>query len=353
MKKKHINFGSIESYRVFIKNIISNYRFEGLDENGKPIYNTNKKLPTITCTGTEKIHGTNAGFVYTNDEIWYQARKRIITPDKDNFDCAFLMDNKKDIFIEIIKNISEENNIDFNTFGVALYMEYCGGSIQKNSCVSGLEKMFIIFPYAKVFNLHDPDESNFWIKTYNIDYDKYKKYNIFNVMNFPTIKVDIDLNYPSLATNDIVNMTEEIENNSNIAKYFNKPDNIGEGLVFYHETENNVLRFKSKGEKHSKSKVKKIKEIDIEKEQNKIDFANYATPAWRLEQMWQELFGINNEIAFPEKKYIGDFIRLVIADIKKEESDILEEKKLLPNDVNKYISNICKNWFLEQLEKDL
>jgi hypothetical protein len=108
-----------------------------------------------------------------------------------------------------------------------------------------------------------------------------------------------------------------------------------------------------KGEKHSKSKVKKLKKVDSVKEQAKIEFANYATPAWRLEQAVQTVCGINNEIQEPNIKLTGDVIRAVIKDVMKEESDVLAEKGLEPKEVNAYISKIVSKWFREYLDKEI
>ena len=105
-------------------------------------------------------------------------------------------------------------------------------------------------------------------------------------------------------------------------------------------------KFKVKGERHSTSKVKTLKPVDEVKENAKREFANYACPAWRLEQMWDETFP---EGASPQIQQIGAFLRAVIADVHKEESDILEEKELTPKDVNGTISQLAKQWFMERL----
>ena len=42
-------------------------------------------LPTLTFTGTVKVHGTNAAIVRLKDgTIYAQSRSRIITPTSDN-----------------------------------------------------------------------------------------------------------------------------------------------------------------------------------------------------------------------------------------------------------------------------
>ena len=48
-------------------------------------------------------------------------------------------------------------------------------------------------------------------------------------------------------------------------------------------------------------------------------------------------------------KETGTFLRFVINDVIKEESDIMYEKGLEPKDVNSMISKIARTWFIEQL----
>jgi len=51
-----IPYPSIEQFKNCIKQVANDTRYAGKDENGKAIYNNNS-LPTLTFTGTTKIHG--------------------------------------------------------------------------------------------------------------------------------------------------------------------------------------------------------------------------------------------------------------------------------------------------------
>jgi len=179
-----------------------------------------------------------------------------------------------------------------------------------------------------------------------------KQNDIYNVMNFPTKKLIIDFNNPKMAQNEIIKITEEIENNSWIANSINMPKNIGEGIVWTSYYNDSLIQFKSKGKKHANSKVKTLKPVDTVKEQAKIDFANYATPAWRLEQMYQETFDTLNG-GKGDVKCTGDFLRAVINDIMKEEMDIMKEKNLEPKEVNSMISKISRDWFMDKLNEEV
>jgi len=171
--KRFITFGSIDQYNTVVKNVKRTAQFVAYDEETKEVtVDRDAKLPVIVATGSEKIHGTNAGFSYNEiDGEWYQSRKNIITPEKDNAGCAFFLSSKKDIFIETIKKIAEINNIDLNVKGIVLFGEWAGGNIQKKSALTGLNKKFIVFQYAKVYNIvptlnnKGEEEANYWIET--------------------------------------------------------------------------------------------------------------------------------------------------------------------------------------------
>ena len=364
--KKFISFGKIPQFRSIIKDVQRTAQFIGIDEDtGHPIYDKNKRLPVLIAKGTEKIHGTNAGFVYNEkDGFWCQSRKNIIsTTTNDNAGCALFMEKRSNILINIIKELAEYHNIDLNEFGIALYGEWAGGNIQKNSCLTGVSKRFVIFKYAKVFKIEDDNEenfSNYWIDTIGL---KNEDNLIFNVTQFKEFELEVDFNNPGIANNKMIEVTKEIEENSIIANYFNKNDNIGEGLVWYiKDTDGNILSFKTKGEKHAgKSKVKTLKVVDNELINKQNKFATeIACTTSRLEQKWQETFGIENEIKEPTVKETGTFLRKIINDVWEEELDVfydffekeIKENKIEQRNLNSVISKVARMWFMDKLNSD-
>ena len=50
-------------------------------------------------------------------------------------------------------------------------------------------------------------------------------------------------------------------------------------------------------------------------------------------------------------KKLGDFLRWIVKDIMKEETDVLVANNLEPKDVNSSISNIARTWFLNKWNK--
>ena len=344
---KFITFGSIERLNQIIRDVrhISEHPY-----------------PTIKAIASEKIHGTNASVCYSEElGFWVQSRSRIITPADDNEGCAKWAEGKKDVWIGLIKDLAEEYQVDLKKNIISVYFEWCGGRIYKSkSAVGGMPKMAMIFQYFKVSEIskeHPMDCK--WLGT-NCSFvypspmhSSSVEDGIYNIMDFPHYDIDIDFNRPDFATNILVELVKEIEPNSPVGVQLGFENNVSEGLVVQFHHKGKLYRFKAKGDKHSKSKVKKILPVDSELEQKKIDFANEVTPAWRLEQAWDSVFGLHNELKTPSRKYTGDYIRAVFADVIKEESLKLEEAGFEMKDVNKKISLICRNWFFEQLDKDL
>jgi hypothetical protein len=359
--KRFINFGSIGQFRETIKNVQHITQYQGHDENGDQIYNRSAKMPIIEVHGTEKIHGTNAAVCYSiPDGFWVQSRNNIITPESDNAGCAFAATTSETAWMEIINSLAVAHNIDLNTHIISVFYEWCGGNIQVKSAMTGVKKSAVIFKHFKVSPIEpvedENDEKSVWVETTNDtgSFVQNADSDIFNVATFPSYTVTIDFNQPLLSQNEMIKIVEEIvEPASPLGKAFGQEENVGEGIVFTFLLNNTLQRFKVKGEKHSNSKVKALKPVDDVKEQSKIDFANYAANSLRLEQAWQTVFGINNEKQEPSVKFTGDFLKAVVADVMKEELDVMTEKGLEPKDVNGAISAIARRWFQDELNKQI
>jgi hypothetical protein len=262
--------------------------------------------------------------------------------------------------MKIIMSLAEEYNIDLNTHIISVFYEWCGGNIQAKSALTGIEKKSIIFAHFKTSPIEHQesvnDEFSVWYETkITKDGEQWVSNNengIYNIMNFPTYKVSIDFETPLLSQNEMIKLVEEVvEPASPVGKMFGQEKNIGEGIVFTFLLNGTLQKFKVKGNEHSNSRVTTLKPVDNVKEQSKIDFANYAANALRLEQAWQNTFGIENEKQEPTVKSMGQFLKAVMGDIVKEESDILVEKGLEPHDVSNHVNNIARRWFQTELDK--
>lgn len=340
--KKHISYPSIEQFRNVVTNINRQSTFAGLDEAGTAIYDHSMKRPVLTFKGTVKLHGTNAGVSYNYiDGIYAQSRENIITSAKDNAGFAFFVETHTNQFINLMNRLVMNNDLNLNTHTLTIFGEWVGKGIQKGVAISTLDKSFFIFG-AKVSDQAN-EQSSYWIEIAGI---RSPTDRIYNIEDYQTYSVVIDFNMPQLIQNDLIDMTLAVENECPVGKSFGSIG-TGEGIVFSCEYNGVVYRFKSKGEKHSASKVKTLNSVDVDKLNSIQEFVNYAVTESRFEQGIQIVYGDDPA----DIKKIADLMRWFINDIIKEESDTMAQNGLEPKEVGKYVSNKVRGMFFEHLDK--
>lgn len=338
-------YPSIDQFRTIVKQVRSSASFDGKDENGEPIYDITKKSPILKFTGTVKLHGTNSAICFNFGDYsnyWCQSRERIIDPYTDNAGFATYVYSHKDMYELIFSKIESDmsNTItDIENYsGVAIYGEWCGGNIQKGVGINGLPKMFVVFG-LKLISQHD-DQANLWVPltTYSLTNHQI---NLYSINEFDTFSIDIDFNEPELSQNILINTTISVENECPVAKYFGI-NGIGEGIVWECIHNGTIYRFKTKGEKHSISKVKVLVPIDIEKVNTIKDCVNNIVTEQRLSQglSYFRENGVSMDI-----KNTGKFIKWVNDDIIKEELDVIVGSGLEVKDVLSSASKKSKEWY--------
>lgn len=362
--KRMIKYPSIDQYRTVVKNIKHHAAYLGKDESGEPIFDFLKPSPILTFSISEKIHGSNMAVCYSLPTgLWVQSRNNIITLESDNAGCAFEVEKNKEEWLQIIEELAEENNIDLEHNIISVYAEWCGGNIQKNSAVSGLDKRAIIFQFFKCSSLihsEDDNKSSYWLetcitgteddpnsneKTWISDNDE----NIYNIMDFPNYSQEIDFNKPEIAQNKLITLMENIEEASPVGKAFGKEDNIGEGIVCSCLHEGALYQFKVKGDKHSNSKVKTPKVVDLEALEALDRFVESITHNWRFEQGLVEVFGSDYQNTIDRKK-IGLFMKWIAQDTIKEEMDLIKESGFELKPVMSRVNQKAKEYFFAMEE---
>lgn len=341
--KKFIKFPEIEQFRNIIKDVQHSYQFQGLDDNKEPIFDRNAEMPILEFRGTVKSHGTHGGINWDGENIWAQKRTDICTIQHDNQGFAFFVESRKKEILKFFETVGDELELPGDI--ITLFGEFCGRNIQKGVAISQLEKMFIIFD-AKITSKNDIDNKveGRWLQEDLWKHIQDNKNKIYNIFQFENWKLDIDFNNPQLVQNDIIRITNKIEECCPIGNFFGIKG-IGEGVVFSNITEKlGKIRFKSKGELHSISKVKTLASVDVEKLKTINNFADYSVTENRLTQGIEQIFTSNN--IEPDIKKLGDFIRWIISDINKEELDVLAENGLEPKETNRVCSDRCRHWFL-------
>jgi len=349
--KRMIKYNKIGDLKKVTRSIKDQASYEGA-----------AKLPTIEFDATEKIHGTNAAVCYSNsDGFWVQSRERVLTIAEDNLGCAYAAYQHEDEWVELLISLAKSHKVDLDSEIVTIYYEWAGGSIQKKCALTGLDKRAMIFAHAKISPLmpdpkiveseHQPAR---WIDTIDDDgnYIMNTEVEIYNVLAYDQWRLAIDFNNPELAVNALLETLHKNELNSPVGKCMGIENNILEGMVWTgRNTDNTLLKFKVKGEKHASSKVRTLKPVDNVKEQAKNDLVTKVVTALRLEQAWQHFFGANNEKKRPEKTDMGNFLRWIHNDIMEECLDDYFEAGIEPKELNGKVSQAAKIWFLEQYEK--
>jgi hypothetical protein len=340
---KMSKFPKIGQYRQVVKEVQMMSAFTGVDDLGNALYDNTLPKPKLKFKGTVKLHGTNAGVGHHPiDGLWVQSRSNVITPTQDNAGFASYvhrnMDNFKDLFENI--RVIEGDNIGEND-ELVIFGEWAGGNIQKGVAITGIEKAFFIFD-VKV--RPENGEDSYYI---NSDYIREEDVRIFNIEDYLSYHIEIDFNRPDLAQEELIRITDTVEKLCPVGKAFGI-DGVGEGVVWATTYKGAKLRFKVKGEKHAgKSKVKTLNPVDSERIGRIHDLVNNIVSVDRMAQQLALACDTINGGTI-DRKFLGDYIRMVISDTMDEEMDLILESGFTPKDINKYISELARKYWFEQ-----
>lgn len=329
-----------EQFRNVIREVQDRHQYE-CHVDGVPQYDRSLKLPTLKFRGTVKLHGTNAGIVFTKTpngfEVEAQSRSRVITPENDNMGFAkWVADNEEQLKKVVSEYAQSIGGLALNEKQIVFYGEWAGQGIQNGVAISQTPRKFWVFA-IKV--------GETWMQNVSVllDYVYQKDIEMLPITSFGDLyEIDIDFNRPEIAQAELVRLTQAVEDCCPIGKALGV-EGVGEGIVWVNlDDPTRPLRFKVKGEKHSTSKVKTLADVDVAKVESAVKFADYAATENRVKQAVQELTGGEPF----DIKLMGDVIKWVAADIIKEESDVLAENGLTMKDVGKYTGQRTREIFL-------
>lgn len=317
-----IKFGSIGQFRNFIKTM----QYLGWRK--------------INLIGTVKIHGTNSsvGLDLKDNSLFYQSRNRVLSLDDDNYDFAKYIEDNKSEFLKIFDEIKNKINTE-KYDSIIIYGELAGKGIQNKVAVSQIDRFFAPFSVVGV-NKDTVDQLD-------VKLSVNESIRFYPVETFGVYNVQLDLDNVHLAQQEVKDLTINVENECPVGKYFGV-SGTGEGIVFTDETKQ--YSFKSKGEKHSVSKVKVIANVDIEKINKIKDFVDYSVTENRLNQGIEYLKEMNKKLDISS---IGDFLRWLANDVLKEEQDVITENGL-DNELKaimKSVSSKGRKWFMDKINE--
>lgn len=320
-----IKFPSIEQYRNIIREVKTHHDFQGKDEADAPIYRNTQPYPVVTFKGTVKLHGTNAGIVkYKDGHIEYQSRERVLDLRADNAGFMMAMSGKNLDFLF--------KDIKFNEH-IAIFGEWCGQGVQHGVAISNVPKMFVIF----ACNIDGQ-----WIDFDRSDNDQQ----IYNINQFPIWSVDVDFNQPEAIQNQFFDLTMAVEECCPVGKHFGF-EGVGEGIVWVGEHNGNNYRFKTKGDKHSSSKVKTIASVDVDQLNSLNEFVDYALTESRLQQGITKLEEANLLV---NQQSTGEYLRWVVGDVFKEENDTIVQNQLDAKKLGSALSNKARQWYFANMK---
>ena len=290
------------------------------------------------------VHNSQGAVSFNNsDGMWVQSRENIITPLKDNAGFAFFVQSNKQSFENLFERLKDAYDIDLNVYTLTIYGEWVGKNIQKNVAISKLpNKSFFIFG-SKVSKLSDNEFQAYWVNSNDLR-DTYNS--IYNVNDYEKFEIEIDFNDPGASQSKIDALVEQVEKECPVAKEFGI-SGLGEGIVFKSEYNDDTYIFKAKGLLHAEKKEKVKPDIDNEQIQKLQVLAEKVTPSWRLEQALEKACDFMNGGTL-NRKHLGNYIKYVIADVIKEDLDAIAEENVEPKELNKYISEIARDYFFQK-----
>lgn len=357
-------YHSTGQFRNVVKKIQQQSKFDGFDTNGEAIINELAVAPTLGYIGTVKLHGTNASIVLQKDgTISFHSKNNLLGYVK-NGRFTLLSDNAAfaqemfQRFYSVLEVIEGAKRVVKNVTGVDLLPikisgEWCGQGIQRGVGISYLPKRSLFIFGIKAGDTKAEDRQG-WLPvetTSQLTSTYTHLEGIYAITDFPFKKVEIDFNEALSSQNYLVECTLEVEDTCPVSKELGlvnqdgAPQLLGEGLVWTPTSEDFCWDsgnwFKTKGERHSVSKVKSVAAVDTDKLGSIKEFVEYAVTENRLHQ---GILAVGKD-----QKLIGAFIGWINKDIYKEESDTLADNNLSMKDVGSSLANKARTWYISQL----
>lgn len=325
MQLEHLRFPSIEAYKNAVKSVQKYMSFKNLET-----------YEPVEYTGSVKLHGTNAAFVYAeNGDYNFQSRERILSLDSDNAGFFVFGESNKADLIKIANSAKLDAGCEDGT--VAIYGEFIGPGINKGVAVNNLNrKIFYIFA-IKINGRYVNDE----ILKSIVPTDNIRVI----LQDSPAYNITIDFMRPSEFTEILESYTAEVELECPIGK-FHGISGVGEGIVYVPTGEKrniSELWFKVKGEKHSASKTTvgaKTKAPDLK---TVMEIVEAVVTLNRLNQGLSYLQEMNLDTS---SKNTGTFIGWVMKDIAKEDSDVIMNSGLDWKSVQGHLADKARKFYL-------
>lgn len=291
-----------------------------------------------------KLHGTNAGVrlsAYNHGGVVAQSRSRDIFPDSDNAGFAKWVDDNREAFEEMQKDVL-----------VTIYGEWGGSGIQKNDAVTKLNSKFFFVFAVQIENtlsagsrmITEPSV----IETLVPDLDNLVVLPWFHIPNAP-----VDFGDPGTTNvwlDELNAMVETIGERDPFIYDMFEIEGVGEGVVAVpvETVEREVyskLIFKAKSTRHRVKNTEKAAKLIVEVPQNVLDFvATFVTDARADQGITEACDGV------PDKRKTKFFMQWMGQDIKKESAVELEEMGLDWKAVSKEVNSAVARLYMKRCD---
>jgi hypothetical protein len=341
MNGKHLKLGKIPNFATLYAQLKSEAVYEFKNEHQREPEEEEIKLPKMEFFGSEKIHGTNMAVCFDGDEWWIQGRNRCVSIEKDQDGMCLQNTKNIDYWKELKSMLVIKYGIDTTKNLICFDAEWAGGNIQRgNSAVSNVPKAAYLFDMARIRNKETGEVVH--LSTQNLSMPSQ---GIYNLYDFNPYYIVIDFNNPEAAEIELERLVKEIEENSPVARYFDKRENVGEGIVFTSWDNDRITKFKIKGLKHGgKPKVKTPKvQRSSEEQQRLYELADEITPIWRIDQ------GID-AVNAQSITDMGKVIKWVTQDILAEEQPLITTSEFEWKDLHRAVVAKIKKHALKWFE---
>lgn len=201
---RFIKYSSIGQFRNVVREVARDCMYSYDPELDDYTYIETNKQPTLTFTGTVKVHGTNAGIYCTqkNNRLEINAQKRSSSVGVNGGHFGFadwvysgqgqaLASWVLDHYLDTIQGDD-----------YVIYGEWCGGNIQKGLAISGLPKMFIVFGIEVI---RSENAECVELQESMINHPEFE--GVYDVRQFGMYSINIDFENPKLSVNTMVGLT--------------------------------------------------------------------------------------------------------------------------------------------------
>lgn len=350
-------YASIEQFRHVVDTVNSRATYIGRDEHDMPLYDASRPRPTLTFTGTVKLHGANAGigFALPSGQWYAQSRERVLSLEADNAGfCAFISEERheaaRQAMLQAARAVAQSLAIDLTAaLSVTYFGEFCGPRVNMKAAIGQVGHAFYGFGVSVRF----PEDRDIWLPLDAVKH-AYRQLvapdqaspDLRFITDFPQYAITIDFNHPEAALDELERLTREVEAQCPVAQALGQPG-IGEGIVWSAtDPVYGRLMFKTKGAQHKGTRTQRLVDIAPEVMASLQAFVAAVVTESRLRQGHDRLRERNGRVVLED---IGEFLAWVGKDVMKEESDSLRASGLDRKQVMSAVNHAAKKWFMAQL----